>query len=58
MAMPLKIGTRGDGCHTTARQIVCTVGEEGCPMPEGDWVFRVEKLSGPAGEGRLLFTIR
>ena len=58
VTVPLKIGTRMGGCEAHGARVVCTRGEEGCPMPEAVWHFRVEKLSGPAGEGRLVFTIR
>src|SRR2546423_8042052 len=52
--VPLRIATGpigpGSACVELRSRISCTVGEEGCPMPEGTWHFRVEKLSGPAGD--------
>jgi hypothetical protein len=57
ITVPLKIGTRGNGCRAVGTRTVCTVGEEWCPMPEGVWHVRVDKISGPAGEVRLWFRV-
>src|SRR2546425_8055890 len=44
---PLRIATGPIGpnraCTELRSRLICTVGEEGCPMPEGTWHFRVEK---------------
>lgn len=61
ITVPLHIATRRPGpassCVELPSRIVCTVGEEWCPMPEGTWHFRVDKLSGPAGDVRLWFRV-
>jgi hypothetical protein len=44
-------------CTNLAARISCTVGEEGCPMPEGTWHFQVEKRAGPAGDVIVWFRI-
>jgi hypothetical protein len=56
VTVPLLIATRRAGlsssCSQRNRRVVCTVGEEWCPMPAGTWRFRVEKLGGaPATVG-------
>jgi hypothetical protein len=59
--VPLWIATTPTGptspCTALRGQVTCTVGEEWCPMPEGRWVFRVEKLAGPADDVTLWFRI-
>jgi hypothetical protein len=59
---PLRIATRPAGpsssCRRTETRVVCTVGEEGCPMNEATWTVRVEKLAGPAGDATLTFRVR
>ena len=54
ITVPLRIATGpigpGRACTELRSRISCTIGEEGCPMPEGTWHFRVEKLAGPAGD--------
>ena len=58
---PLRIATGPTGprspCTNIASRIDCTIGEEGCPMPEATWHFRVDKLAGPAGDVTLWFRI-
>ena len=57
----LRIGTTPVGpsssCTKRGVRVICTVGMEGCPMPEGTWQVRVEKLAGPAGEVTLSFRV-
>jgi hypothetical protein len=59
--VPLLIATTPVGpsssCTDRGARIICTVGEEWCPMPEGTWHFRVEKLAGPAGNVTLWFHV-
>lgn len=61
VTVPLRIATARVGpsssCTERRERIICTVGEEGCPMPEATWRFRVEKLGGPAGDVTLWFRI-
>jgi hypothetical protein len=61
ITVPLRIATGPTGpsgsCTTLRARITCTVGEEWCPMPEGTWRFRVEKLGGPAGDVIVAFHI-
>jgi hypothetical protein len=44
-------------CKTTGSRIRCTVGEEGCPMPDAIWHVRVDKLAGPAGDITVTFRV-
>ncbi len=44
-------------CTHRAARVICTVGEEGCPMPTGTWLITLEKLSGPAGAVSLRFRV-
>jgi len=59
ITVPLRIGTGPTGpgtpCTDHRSRVRCTVGEEWCPMPEGTWEFRVDKLAGPAGDVTLWF---
>ena len=61
ITVPLQIATGPTGpagsCTYVGSHIDCTVGEEGCPMPEGTWHVRVEKLAGPGGDVTLWFRI-
>jgi hypothetical protein len=61
VTVPLMISTNrvgaSSGCATTGVRIVCTVGEEWCPMPEGVWHFRLAKLAGPGGDVTLSFKV-
>ena len=61
ITVPLRIATGpigpGRACTALRSRISCTVGEEGCPMPEGTWHFRVEKLAGPAGDVVVSFRV-
>jgi hypothetical protein len=61
ITVPLRIATTPGGpssnCSALPRRVRCTVGEEWCPMPAGTWVFRVEKLTGPAGDVKLWFRV-
>jgi hypothetical protein len=61
ITVPLRIATTPVGpssdCTALAGRISCSVGEEGCPMPEGTWSFRVEKLAGPPGDVTLWFRV-
>jgi hypothetical protein len=58
---PLYIRTSKSGptssCHTRGSKVVCTVGEEGCPMPAGVWHVRVNKYSGPPGDVTIWFRV-
>lgn len=59
--VPLLIRTSRTGpsssCGRHGGRVVCTVGEEGCPMPEGTWRVRLRKLAGPAGAVTLWFRV-
>jgi hypothetical protein len=59
--VPLWIATDSSqaarSCKSSGTRIVCTQGEEWCPMPEGIWRFRIEKLAGPAGDVTLRFRV-
>jgi hypothetical protein len=61
VTVPLRIATTPLGpsssCTEEAGRVDCTVGEEWCPMPEGTWRFRVEKVAGPAGVVTLWFRV-
>jgi hypothetical protein len=61
VTVPLQIATRSVGpsssCSVNGSRVTCTVGEEWCPMPEGTWRFRVEKLAGPEGDVTLWFRV-
>src|SRR5256714_14678921 len=52
--VPLRIATGpigpGSACTELRSRISYTVGQEGCPIPQGAWPLPVEKLSGPAGD--------
>ena len=61
ITVPLWIATTPVGpngsCTEAGDRITCTVGEEWCPMPEATWLFRVDKLAGPAGDVTLTFRV-
>lgn len=61
VTVPLWIATTRVGpsssCTDRGERIICIVGMEWCPMPEGTWRFRVEKLGGPAGDVTLWFRV-
>jgi hypothetical protein len=61
VTVPLRIRTAPPGpdspCTNQRATVVCTVGEEWCPMPAGRWRFRLEKLAGPPGDVRLWFRV-
>jgi hypothetical protein len=62
VTVPLWIGTTtpfgpNGWCTEAGERITCKVSEEWCPMPEGTWRFRVEKVAGPAGVVRLWFRV-
>jgi hypothetical protein len=58
VTVPLQISTSIAGACTHARnRVICTIGEEWCPMPEGVWQVRITKLSGPAGGVTLTFKV-
>jgi hypothetical protein len=45
------------GCVRRRARIVCTQGEEWCPMPRRTWHFRVLKLLGRAGNVVVRFRV-
>ena len=61
LTVPLGIRTVPTGpsstCTHRASRVICTVGEEGCPMPRGTWRVRLRKLAGPAGDVTLWFRV-
>jgi hypothetical protein len=61
ITVPLRIATAAIGpsssCVPIRKRVVCTVGEEWCPMPAGTWRFRVEKLRGPAADVTVSFRV-
>jgi hypothetical protein len=61
VSAPLQIRTVPYGpsstCARRGSRVICTVGEEGCPMPEGTWHFRLRKAAGPAGAVTLRFHV-
>lgn len=61
VSAPLLVRTGPTGprsaCAQRASRVVCTVGEEWCPMPSGTWRFRLRKLAGPAGAVTLRFHV-
>jgi hypothetical protein len=61
LTVPLRIATApvgpSSGCARHGARVTCTVGEEGCPMPDADWSFRFEKLAGPAGDVVVRFRV-
>jgi hypothetical protein len=60
ITVPLRIGTSGGpsgSCTDAAARVTCSVGEEGCPMPEGTWHVRVDKRAGAAGDVILWFRV-
>ena len=59
ITVPLVISTddRAGRCANHGTRVVCTVGEEWCPMPEGAWHVHLRKLAGPAGDVTLWFHV-
>lgn len=58
VTVPLRIATTpAGGCAEAGSRVICTVGEEGCPMPAGTWHFRFTKLGGPAGTVDVRFEV-
>jgi hypothetical protein len=61
VTVPLWIATAPAGpsspCTELGTRLSCTVGEEWCPIPEGNWRFRVDKRAGPAGDVMLVFRV-
>ena len=58
VTVPLRIATTpADGCTEAGSRLICTVGEEGCPIPPGTWHFRFTKLGGPAGTVDVRFEV-
>jgi hypothetical protein len=61
VSAPLSIGTTKLGpsssCRASEETVVCTVGEEWCPMPAGTWRVHLRKLAGPAGDVTLVFRV-
>jgi hypothetical protein len=61
ITVPLLISTSpvgpNIGCSASGDRVVCTAGEEWCPMPEGAWHFRLVKTGGPPGDVTLTFKI-
>lgn len=61
LTVPLWIETHSvgpsSGCERNGGRVTCTVGEEGCPMPEADWTFRFDKLAGPRGDAVVRFRV-
>ncbi|MGH3139190.1 MAG: hypothetical protein ACRDQE_05615 [Gaiellales bacterium] len=59
--VPLLIRTSRTGpsssCGRHGRRVVCTVGEEWCPMPKGTWRVHLRKLAGPAGAVTFWFRV-
>jgi hypothetical protein len=53
----VRISTTSASCRRAGSFDVCTQPEEWCPMPAAAWSFRVDKLSGPAGNLRLDFVV-
>ena len=44
-------------CARRGPRVVCTQGEEGCPMPQTTWHFHVLKLVGRAGDVVVRFRV-
>jgi hypothetical protein len=61
LTVPLEIRTAPDGpsssCARRGSRIVCTQGEEWCPMPQRIWHLRVLKLTGRAGSVVVRFRV-
>lgn len=58
VTVPLRIATTPvGGCTDAGSRVICTAGEEACPMPPGTWHFRVTKLGGPAGTVDVRFEV-
>jgi hypothetical protein len=61
VTVPLSITTSrlgpSSGCITSGDRLICTVGMEWCPMPEGVWRFRLVKIAGPPGNVTLTFKV-
>jgi hypothetical protein len=61
LTAPLEIHTASTGprsaCVDRRSRVVCTQGEEWCPMPRRTWNFRVLKLTGRAGNVVVWFRV-
>jgi hypothetical protein len=61
VTVPLQIATVPTGpsssCTKLGARVSCTVGEEWCPMPDGEWRFHIEKLAGPSGDVTVWFRV-
>ncbi len=61
VSAPLQIRTApfapSSACVHRGGRVICTVGEEGCPMPGGTWLVILDKLSGPAAAVTLRFRV-
>lgn len=61
LTAPLEIRTAPAGpssaCVERRSRVVCTQGEEWCPMPQRTWHFRILKLAGSAGDVVVRFHI-
>jgi hypothetical protein len=61
VSAPLYIRTTKLGptssCGTHRSKVICTVGEEWCPMPAGVWHVRINKYSGPPGYVTIRFRV-
>lgn len=44
-------------CLPRGGDVVCTQGEEWCPMPRATWHFRLLKLGGPAARVRFDYVV-
>lgn len=53
LTVPLEIATPpvqpASDCRRTAARVVCSTGEEACPMPAGVWRVVIHKRAGPPG---------
>jgi hypothetical protein len=61
LTAPLEIRTVAAGassaCARRGSRIVCTQGEEWCPMPRRTWHLRILKLAGRAGDVVVRFRV-
>ena len=61
LTAPLEIRTVAAGpgsvCAQRGSRVVCTQGEEWCPMPRRTWHLRVVKLAGRAGDVVVRFRV-
>jgi hypothetical protein len=56
-SMPAAADDPAETCTRDSGALVCTQGEEWCPMPPATWLMRVRKLSGPAGRIQIAFVV-